>query len=423
MSLKTVTLYVVLLLTAVAGACSQQTQPADPLVAKALAIHERALTLDTHVDIGGATYATPALDPGAPTSRLKCDLTKMEKGGLDGVFLAVFVGQGPLDEAGYKKAWEQSIEKFDALQRLTKQMYPNRSAFATSPDEVERIAKTGKRVIMTGVENGYPIGTDIANVKKLYDLGARYITLCHGGNNQLADSSGGKEPLNNGLSELGKQVVVEMNRLGIMIDISHIAEKSFWDVIAITKAPIIASHSGCKAINDVNRNLTDEQLKALTKNGGVIQMVALGGFLKTDVPARRDAIAKAREELGLPAGRGADPATMTEEQRAEQKKKTEQLQERMKEIDAKYPPAMLKDFIDHLDHAVKVAGIDHVGVGTDFDGGGGVPGLNDDTDLPNVTIELVRRGYTEEQIKKIWGENLLRVWREVEKVAASTPKA
>jgi membrane dipeptidase len=247
--------------------------------------------------------------------------------------------------------------------------------------------------------------------------------LCHGGNNQLADSSGGKEPLNNGLSELGKQVVVEMNRLGIMIDISHIAEKSFWDVIAITKAPIIASHSGCKAINDVNRNLTDEQLKALTKNGGVIQMVALGGFLKTDVPARRDAIAKAREELGLPAGRGADPATMTEEQRAEQKKKTEQLQERMKEIDAKYPPAMLKDFVDHLDHAVKVAGIDHVGVGTDFDGGGGVPGLNDDTDLPNVTIELVRRGYTEAQIKKIWSENLLRVWREVERVAASTPKA
>ena len=347
----------------------------------------------------------------------------MEKGGLDGAFLAVYVGQGPLDDAGYARAWEQAMVKFEALKRLTQQMYPNRSAFAASPAEVERVAKTGKRVIMTGVENGYPIGTDLANVKKLYDLGARYITLTHSGNNQLGDSSSAREPLHNGLSPFGKEVVAEMNRLGMMIDVSHIHEKSFWDILAITKAPIIASHSGSKAICDHDRNLTDEQLKALAKNGGVVQTVALGSYLKKEDPARRDAMTKLREELGLPAfgGRGGGapvarsggrggrpprraaaraarrpPAAMTPEQRADYDKKMVQYRERMKEIDAKFPGATLKDFVDHLDHAVKVAGIDHVGIGTDFDGGGGIPGFNDDTDAPNVTIELVRRGYTED---------------------------
>ena len=412
-----------LLLWSATGAFAQQAAPADPLVAKALAIHERAITLDTHVDIAGANYATPALDPGAATSTLKCDLTKMEQGGLDGVFLAVFVGQGPLDDAGYKGALDQAMAKFEALKRLTTQMYPNRCAFATSPAEVERIVKSGKRAIMTGVENGYPMGTDLANLRKFYELGARYVTLSHSGNNQLADSSSAREPLNNGLSELGKQVVAEMNRLGMMIDVSHIAEKSFWDIIAITKAPIIASHSGCKALTDSNRNLTDDQLRALAKGGGVMQTVALGGYLKNEDPARRDAMAKLREELGLPpSGRGgpaggggrASQAAMTDEQRAANEKKMAQYRERMKEIDARYPSATLKDFVDHIDHAVKVAGIDHVGIGTDFDGGGGILGFNDDTEAPNVTIELVRRGYTEEQIKKIWGENLLRVWREIE---------
>ncbi len=429
-------------LTAVVAAMPQA--PEDPLVAKARAIHERVLTLDTHVDIGGTNYATPALDPGAPTSPLKCDLTKMEKGRLDGAFLAVYVGQGPLDGAGFARAWEQAMVKFEALKRLTQQMYPDRSAFAASPAEVERVAKTGKRVIMTGVENGYPVGMDLGNVKKLYDLGARYITLTHSGNNQLGDSSSAREPLHNGLSPFGKEVVAEMNRLGMMIDVSHIHEKSFWDIIAISKAPIIASHSGSKAICDHDRNLTDEQLKALAKNGGVVQTVALGSYLKKEDPARREAMMKLREELGLPSfggrgggapGAGGPPpgvggggsraalAAMTPEQRAEYDKKMETFRERMKEVDAQYPGATLKDFVDHLDHAVKVAGIDHVGIGTDFDGGGGIPGFNDDTEAPNVTIELVRRGYTEEQIRKIWGGNLLRVWREVEKTAATLQQA
>jgi len=466
MPTKLVALCSLVLLPIALVAFQQSAEKPDPVVAKAMAIHKAAITLDTHVDIGGADYATPALDPGAPTSRLKCDLTKMEKGGLKGAFLAVYVGQGPLDDAGYARAYEQAMTKFAALKRLTEQMYPNRCALATSPADVERIAKTGKRVIMTGVENGYPMGKDLANLKKFFDLGARYVTLSHSGNNQLADSSSAREPLNNGLSELGRQVVAEMNRLGMMIDVSHIAEKSFWDIIGITKAPIIASHSGSRAIADVDRNLTDDQLKALAKNGGVIQTVALASYLKKDDPARTEAIAKLREEIGLPArgGRGGGRsgggavgaagagagagatagagagaagagatagaggggrsalAAMTPEQRADYDKKMALYQERMKEVDAKFPPASLKDFVDHIDYAVKVAGIDHVGIGTDFDGGGGIPGFNDDADSPNVTIELVRRGYTEAQIKKIWGGNLLRVWREVETVAARLQK-
>jgi len=426
-----------LLLSAALVASARQSAVGDLVVARALAIHERAVTIDTHVDIGGATYATPALDPGAEKTTLKCDLTKMEKGQLDGVFLAVYVGQGPLDASGYRKAYEQALVKFEALKRLTEQMYPNRAAFATSPADVERIEKTGRRIIMTGVENGYPVGVELVNVKRFYDLGARYITITHSGNNQFADSSGARQPLHNGLSVLGRQLVGEMNRLGMMIDVSHIADKSFWDIMAATKAPIIASHSGCRALCTSDRNLTDAQLQALAKNGGVIQVVALASYLKAEDPARSEAIARLRKELGLPtAGRGgaggagtpaargetasgrAAPPEMTDRERAEYDKRMAQYRERMKAIDAKYPTATVKDFVDHIDHAVKVAGIDHVGIGTDFDGGGGIQGFNDDTEAPNVTIELLRRGYTEAQIRKIWGENLLRVWRDVEKVSA-----
>jgi membrane dipeptidase len=215
-----------------------------------------------------------------------------------------------------------------------------------------------------------------------------------------------------------------MNRLGMMVDVSHISERSFWNVLDITRAPIIASHSGCRAVSESDRNLTDDQLRALAKNGGVMQTVALGGYLRAENPERRRVISKLREELGLP-GRGfgqggarPDSQSLTEAQRAELQKKMETYRERMKEIDVKYPTATIKDFVDHIDHAVKVAGIDHVGIGTDFDGGGGIPGFNDDTEAPNVTIELLRRGYTEKEVRKIWGENLLRVWRDVEKAAA-----
>ncbi len=399
---------------AVFFACSQEKareKAPEPLKS----IHERAITLDTHVDIG-RNYATEELDPGINNPRLKCDLTKMETGGMDGVFLAVFVGQGKLDAKGYKSAYDTAMTKFNAIHRLAEKMYPERCELATSPDDTERIVKTGKRAIMIGIENGYPVGEDISLVKKYYDLGARYITLCHGGHNQICDSSSPDEPLHNGISEFGKKVVAEMNRLGIICDVSHISEKSFWDLIEISKAPIIASHSGCSEINQHNRNLTDEQLKALAKNGGAIQIIALSSFLKAETPEHRDAMNKLQGEVGLPSRR--EIWRMSQEEREALQPKFEEFSKLSVEVEKKYPPTDLQDFVDHIDHAVKIAGIDHVGIGTDFDGGGGIPGFNNHAEAGNVTEELVRRGYTDEEIIKIWGGNLLRVWREVEKAAS-----
>ena len=383
---------------------------------KPVDIHDEVITIDTHVDIG-TNYATEQVDPGIDHPRLRCDLTKMERGGMDGVFLAVYVGSRPdFTPEAYTRAYDTAMMKFTAVHRLTKEMYPERCELALTPDDVERISKTGKRAIMIGIENGYVIGEDLSLVEKYYDLGARYITLCHGRHNQVCDSSGPKEPLHNGISDFGKQVVAEMNRLGIMCDVSHISEKSFWDLIELSQAPIIASHSGCSAINPHNRNLTDDQLKALAENGGVIQIVALGGFLKAETPEHREAIASLREEMELPSRR--EMFRMSEEEREALAPQLEEYQKRVAEIEKIHPPTGLKEMVDHIDHVVNLIGIDHVGIGTDFDGGGGVPGFNNHGEARNVTDELIKRGYTFKEIKKIWGGNLLRVWREVEKVAA-----
>lgn len=390
--------------------CSRELAAGQRIVERTKLIHEKALTLDSHVDIPGTQYATEAIDPGIDNPKLKCDLVKMNKGGVDGVFLAAYVRQRKRDAEGYKNAYDVAIRKIGAIHRLAEGMYPDRCALATSPDDVERIVKTGKKVILIGLENGFAIGEDLSNVERFYRLGARYITLSHDGHNDICDSCnprkklGDKTAEHNGLSKFGEKVIGEMNRLGIMVDVSHISVESFYDVIKVSKAPIIASHSGCRALANRTRNLDDGQLKALVKNGGVIQIVTVGGFLKLDVSKRRETVNALNKEL--------------EDERI----KIEQFLERMKEIDARYPSANLMDFVDHIDHAVKVAGIDHVGIGSDFDGGGGIPGFNDHSEALNVTIELVKRGYSAEDICKIWGGNLLRVWREVQQVAQDLQK-
>jgi membrane dipeptidase len=249
-------------------------------------------------------------------------------------------------------------------------------------------------------------------VETYYDLGARYITLTHSGHNDIGDSSSSRDgpaEEHGGLSEFGEDVVREMNRLGIMIDLSHVSDNTARDVFALTEAPVIASHSGARAVAESSRNLSDELLMALKDNGGVIQMVALGSYLKEDPPEKLEARQAIIEDMGFRDRRSM--RGMSDEQRAE-------FRSRMEELDAQWPGADVTTFVDHIDYIVGLIGIDHVGVGTDFDGGGGIPGFNDASEAMNVTIELVRRGYTEEQIKKIWGENLLRVWREVEQVAA-----
>ena len=404
-------------------ACSRQMTE-EKILAKANEIHEKIVTLDTHVDIP-LNFATEELNLGTRLERRKVDLVKMKEGGLDGVFFAVFVGQGERTPEGYEKAKEQALTKFDAIHRMCEIMNPDIVELATNPADIRRIEKTGKRIALIGIENGYVIGKDISLLEKYYDLGARYMTLCHGGHNDICSSSSsprtdeGAE--DTGLTEFGKQVVKEMNRLGIIVDVSHISKKSFYDVIETTKAPIIASHSSCRALCDVSRNLDDDQLLALKRNGGTIQICALGGFLKTDSPERKEAVEMLQKEYNLPRrrrGRQEALEKMSEEERSLYEKKLE-------ELDQKYPPvgrANLQDYADHIDHAVRLIGIDHVGIGTDFDGGGGIEGFNDASEALNVTQELLQRGYSEKDIEKIWGGNLLRVWSKVEKVAAQIQK-
>ena len=395
---------------------TEQSVTEAQILTRATAIHERALTLDSHVDIPNDAYATTELDPGIDHPRLKCDLVKMTRGGLDAVFLAVYVGQRPqLNEQGFERVQEIALKKFAAIRRLTETMHPDRCTQARSADDVDRIVTAGKKAIIIGMENGYPIGEDLTLLDRFYELGTRYITLCHIGNNQICDSSSTKTPLHSGLSDFGKQAVIRMNQLGIMADASHISVQSFYDLLKVSRAPIIASHSGCHALCEHDRNLTDEQLRALSKNGGVIQIVALGQYLKAESPERALAMDALREELGIP--NWEERSQMTDAQRAAIKPKIEAYYKRRRVIAERLPVATLTDYVNHIDHAVKIAGIDHVGIGTDFDGGGGIPGFNDHAELLNVTVELVRRGYTEKDIQKILGGNFMRVWRQVEAFA------
>ena len=414
-----------------AGAAHAQ-QPADSaLVAKARAIHDRVIALDTHVDIDPRNFT--AEHPNY-TDRLntQVNLPKMFEGGLDAVFFSIYVGQGPLTAEGYQRAYDADMAKFAAVHRLAEQLAPDKIAIAYRADDVPRIAATGKKVALMGVENAYGVGTDLGNIKKFYDQGARYMSLAHNGHSQMSDSNTGERDgvwLYHGLSPLGRQAVAELNRVGIMIDISHPSKESMMQTLALTKAPIIASHSAVRALCNVSRNLDDEQLLALKKNGGVVQMVGFSGYVKLappPSPERQQALTALRSEFDLPApgggggaggggggGRGGLQSLSPE--------KREAYQRRMAQIDSQFPPpprATVKDFVDHIDYAVKLIGVDHVGISSDFDGGGGVDGWNQASETFNVTLELVRRGYTEEQIAKMWSGNLLRVMREVERVAA-----
>ena len=370
-------------------------------------------------------------------------------------FFIAYVGQGDLTQAGYDTAYRAAIAKFDAIHRFTEQIAPKEIELALTPADVLRIAKSGKKVAVIGIENGYPIGMDIRRVKEFYDRGGRYMSLAHNGHNQLADShtgEAGNEWKWGGLSPLGRQVIQEMNRLGMMVDVSHPSKASMLQAVGLSRAPVIASHSSIRRLANQTRNMDDEMLMAMKTNGGVVQINAVAEFIKADPIERAPAIAALRNEFGLTNGRGggttggtgrgaaapaayrcpiegqaastvaergsrgtgpAGPETLPPDRRAE-------FERRMAQIDRQYPAAgraTVKDYVDHIDYAVKLIGIDHVGIASDFDGGGGIEGWNSAAETFNVTLELVRRGYTEEQIAKIWSENLLRVWGDVEKVA------
>ncbi|MBI3790239.1 MAG: membrane dipeptidase [Gemmatimonadetes bacterium] len=342
---------------------------ADSLVARAREIHKHVVTLDTHVDIP-YQYATEFADPGRRDT-FKVDYPKMKAGGLDAVFFIVYVAQGARQGEAAETAKELALTKFAAIRRATN-TYKDRVALATKADDVAKIARAGKLAAMIGIENGYVIGKDLSLIAKYHALGARYMTLTHNGTNEIGDPSinlPGDTPNEwGGLSPFGRQVVDELNRVGIMVDISHNGKATMMQATQRSRAPVIASHSGVKALSDHPRNLDDEQLDAIKANDGVVQVVALGGFLKRPTP------------------RDSSPATV-------------------------------KDLVDHIDYAVKRIGIDHVGISSDFDGGGGIVGWNDASETFNVTLELVKRGYSASDIEKIWGGNLIRVWKATEATA------
>ncbi len=392
------------------GSDEDRPMTEEEVLAHAQAIHQDAITIDTHNDILG-NWGTPEIDPCTGTD-MKVDIPKMVAGGLDMTFPAVYVGQGPRTPEGNQAVKEAALEKFTAIHRVAEEMCPDQVAIAYRADDVEGILSEGKRVYGIGIENGYALGHDLSLVQQYYDLGARYITLTHSGHNDIGDSStprSGPEEEYGGLSDFGKDVVREMNRLGIIIDLSHVSDNTARDVFELSEAPVMASHSGAQALASSPRNLDDEMLQLLKENGGVIQIVALGSYLKDDPPEKVAAMEALREEMGL-TDRAA-MRNMTEEQR-------DAYRARMEELDAQWPGPDVSTFVDHIDHVKNLIGVDHVGIGTDFDGGGGIPGFNDASEAMNVTAEMVRRGYTDDEIKKIWGGNLLRVWREVEAVAA-----
>jgi membrane dipeptidase len=421
------------------------------LLAKAKQIHDRVLKLDTHDDIDPANFTPECNYLKRLTTQV--NLPKMVEGDMDVAFFIVYVGQGLPTPDEYDHAYKQAIEKFDAIHRFTEKIAPDVMGLALTPGEVRKLHQQGKRIAVIGVENGYPIGTDIKRVKEFYDRGGRYMSLAHNGNSQLADSNTGEQTgyiHNNGLSPLGREVIAEMNRLGMMVDLSHPSKGANLEAIRLSKAPVIASHSSVRALADHSRNMDDEQLLALKKNGGVIQIVGFASYLKVDSKERAEALSKFRADFGFGGGARrsdvgfrratAGPRTCPVEEAKPAApaprrsmaflnmlppERRDEYVKRMAEIDAKFPPAPranVKDMVDHIDYAVKLIGIDHVGISSDFDGGGGIDGWDSAAEALNVTVELVRRGYTEQQIAKLWSGNLLRVWADVEKVAQKLQK-
>lgn len=378
---------------------------------KVIEIHEKALTVDTHCD-------TPMLmlddnfDVGkrniSPQSRV--DFPRMKEGGLDAIFFAAFTGQRERTVENTENAYKMANDMIDAVYEACNK-YSEMAEIATKSADASRIEKKGKRAIYIGMENGFPIGTDINRVDEFYNRGVRYVTLCHSSNNDICDSSTDKKGAeHNGLSKFGKKVVKEMNNLGMMVDVSHISDQSFFDVIEWSKAPVIASHSSVRSIAKHKRNMNDEMIKALAENGGVIQICLLDTYIKD--PDTTTVRYQKEEELSLIWDTKYD--SMTDEDK-------KALRNEWRNLGEKYPKVLptVADYVDHIDYVKNLVGIDYVGIGSDFDGGGGIDRCADVSEMPNITKEMLNRDYTQEEINKVWGGNFFRVFKEVEELAKS----
>lgn len=374
----------------------------------ALELHDRILTIDTHTDtplrLFRKGWDIGELHESGLSASGKIDLPRMKAGGLDAAFFAAFEGQKERTPDGFKNTKLRADKTITAIWDIQTR-YPDLAEIALTPDDACRIQKAGKRTIFIGMENVYPIGKDLSNIGYFYERGVRYITLCHTKNNDICDSSTDKKGSEwNGLSPFGERVVDEMNRLGILIDVSHMSDEAFFDVLERSKTPVFASHSNCRAVFDDDRNITDDMLRVLAKNGGVIHINLCSFYIK-DIeknPQKKKELADLRKQY--------DGGYYYIEDEA---RKAEYL-EVYYAIQDKYPSekATVSEMVDHIDHAVKIAGIDHVGIGSDFDGGAELEDVRDVSEMPNITIELVKRGYTDAEIEKIWSGNFLRVFRE-----------
>ena len=375
------------------------------IIRKADKIHEAILTVDTHCDTPMRLMRSD-FDLGVRNEDGCVDFPRMEEGGLDAEFFAVFIGQGPRNAEGYTDAYNRAIETFGKIHDNVEKN-SGMAELAFTVDDAYSIKKSGKRVAFMGIENGYPVGLDLAKVEEFYNLGARYITLSHSRNNDICDSSTDDQGAeHNGLSEFGVEVVKEMNRLGMMVDVSHISDEAFYDVIELSEAPVIASHSSCRALCESPRNLDDNMLMALKDNAGVIQICILSNYLKQPEPnpVLEEKLAEIREKYNNFEG-------LTEEEFSQARREYYEVRNKYREL------ATVEDAVDHIDHVVQLIGIDYVGIGTDFDGGGGIEGAMDVSQMKNITYELIKRGYSRPEIEKIWGGNVMRVLRENEKLA------
>ena len=371
-------------------------------------IRAELLTLDSHIDIPFDYMTNPEHDPGNMTE-MQVDFQKMIKGNLDGGFFVVYVGQSELTDSSFFEAKNKAIIKFNSINKMAEK-YPDKIVIVKSPEEVYQAKKNNKLFAAIGIENGFIIGKNIELLEYFYNLGARYMTLSHIGHNQISDSSIPKKSLENdkemhgGLSKFGEKVILKMNELGMMIDISHISDKSALQAIELSSSPVIASHSGVRSIADHPRNIPDNIIKKLAKKGGVIQVVAFSSYVKVD-QKRSKAMKSLRDKVIKMTG---DNFFI-----AEKHLKLTEYKKGIEQINEKFPKPNIDSFIDHIDYIVNLVGIDYVGISSDFGGGGGIRGWSDASQTNNITNALIRRGYSNKDIKKIWAENFLRVWQEV----------
>lgn len=378
------------------------------LAERAASLHREVATIDAHVDIPNRLGFGDA-DPVRP-GPMQYDLPKMAAGGIDGAFFIVYTRQGELTNPGYMKAFLTAMQKLDAIERMTYRS-GGRMALARSPEDFEANLAAGRLSAMIGVENGYPLGADLQHLPVFISRGASYISLTHDGNNQLGTSARPREHEtgeDTGLTATGRKLIEQLNGYGVMIDVSHASDNTTLQAAALSRAPLLASHSSAAAVFDHPRNLSDAEIRAIAATGGVVQVVAFDSYLRAITDDNRAASLALMEAAGFDGPDWYNRSSQTD---------IAALREQVNALDATWPRATVATLVDHIDHVVDLVGIDHVGIASDFGGGGGVAGWDDASESVAVTRELLRRGYSAQDIGKIWGGNLLRAWREVRRLA------